>query len=431
MAVKEQGEAVADVRREEMLAAAAQLIAERGFSETRIADVATRVGASPALVIYYFGTKDSLLTEALRWSERAFYASVEAMLQETPALRDRIESLVTWCLPDAREVPSDWGLWFDLWAQAFRHPEVKKDRAALDQQWRDLVTRVVQAGVDDGEIGPVDVEAFTIMWTALLDGLVVQVALDDPVVDGARARALGDRRRDPRSSAWPEHGPGARYQARRAGQPGGEVVAVGHEPVDVLVGVLHRDQPLLDLAPGRQEGAPVVLDQPVRVAVAAVEGRGSRGSCGSARGRNDRQPLAPAVTTRHGSRCRSMTLLEPAGHPVAQPVEVGVRRGREHLGEHRPGRGHRERVAVEGADLLVAAVGDQRHHLLAAADRGGRDATADRLGQADQVGRDADEARDPGRADGQAGLHLVEGQQRAVAVQQVLQPGEVAVDAGG
>ena len=43
-----------------------QLIAERGFSETRIADVAQRVGASPALVIYYFGTKDSLLTEALR-----------------------------------------------------------------------------------------------------------------------------------------------------------------------------------------------------------------------------------------------------------------------------------------------------------------------------------------------------------------------------
>lgn len=190
VAVKEQSEAVAGVRREEMLAAAAQLIAERGFAETRIADVAKRVGASPALVIYYFGTKDSLLTEALRWSERAFYASVDAMLQETPALRDRIESLVAWCLPDAREVPSDWGLWFDLWAQAFRHPEVKKDRAALDQQWRDLVTRVVQAGVDEGEIGPVDVAAFTIVWTALLDGLVVQVALDDPVVDGARARSL-------------------------------------------------------------------------------------------------------------------------------------------------------------------------------------------------------------------------------------------------
>ena len=95
-----QPEAVADVRRDQMLAAAAHLIAERGFSDTRIADVAKRVGASPALVIYYFGTKDSLLTEALRWSEKSFYAAVEDMLHATPELRRRLESLLEMCLPE-------------------------------------------------------------------------------------------------------------------------------------------------------------------------------------------------------------------------------------------------------------------------------------------------------------------------------------------
>ena len=194
MAVKEPvkgtGEAVADARRDQMLAAAARLIAERGFSDTRIADVASRVGASPALVIYYFGTKDSLLTEALRWSERSFYAAVEEMLHQSASVDERIGTLVSWCLPDTRRRSDDWGLWFDLWVQAFRHPEVKKDRAELDQQWRDLVARVVRAGVEAGEVGEVDVEEFTIMWAALLDGLVVQVALDDPVVDGALARRI-------------------------------------------------------------------------------------------------------------------------------------------------------------------------------------------------------------------------------------------------
>ena len=191
--MKQQGEAVADARRDQMLAAAARLIAERGFSDTRIADVASRVGASPALVIYYFGTKDSLLTEALRWSERAFYAAVEEMLQHTPSLRARIENLVEACLPESEDVPDDWGLWFDLWAQAFRHPEVKKDRAQLDEQWRALIARVVEAGVDADEIEKVDVQGFTVMWAALLDGLVVQVALEDPVVDVAMATrvALG------------------------------------------------------------------------------------------------------------------------------------------------------------------------------------------------------------------------------------------------
>jgi AcrR family transcriptional regulator len=192
MAAREQGDAVADVRRDQMLAAAATLIAERGFSDTRIADVAERVGASPALVIYYFGTKDSLLTEALRWSERSFYAATEDMLRTTTKLRERLEILVEWTLVSEKQsaLTGDWGLWFDLWAQAFRHPEVKKDRAELDRQWRDLLARVVQAGVDAGEIAPLDVETFAIMWGSLLDGLVVQVALDDPVVDAERARKV-------------------------------------------------------------------------------------------------------------------------------------------------------------------------------------------------------------------------------------------------
>jgi AcrR family transcriptional regulator len=191
VAVKEQGAAVADVRRDQMLAAAAQLIAERGFSDTRIADVAKRVGASPALVIYYFGTKDSLLTEALRWSEGSFYQAVEGMLRDHAAAADRIDRLIAWCLPDrTRDAPGEWGLWFDLWVQAFRHPEVKKDRAELDQQWRDLVARVVREGIAAGDVDDVDVEEFTVMWAALLDGLVVQLALEDPVVDGALARRV-------------------------------------------------------------------------------------------------------------------------------------------------------------------------------------------------------------------------------------------------
>jgi AcrR family transcriptional regulator len=192
MAAREHGDAVADVRRDQMLAAASTLIAERGFHDTRIADVAKRVGASPALVIYYFGTKDSLLTEALRWSERSFYAATEEMLRSTEKLRDRLEILVEWTLVSDKQqnLTGDWGLWFDLWAQAFRHPEVKKDRAELDAQWRDLITRIVQAGVDNGEIDKLDVATFAIMWGSLLDGLVVQVSLDDPVVDLALARRI-------------------------------------------------------------------------------------------------------------------------------------------------------------------------------------------------------------------------------------------------
>jgi AcrR family transcriptional regulator len=175
-----------------MLQAAAAIIGERGFSETRIADVARRSGASPALVIYYFSTKDRLLTEALRYSEDAFYRVVAEKLDELTTARQRLELLVRLtCIPQGDdELPGAWGLWFDLWAQAFRHPEIAKDRIELDQHWRDTIAGVVRDGQAVGELGDVDADSFAITFSALLDGLSIQVALEDPVVDPERAFSI-------------------------------------------------------------------------------------------------------------------------------------------------------------------------------------------------------------------------------------------------
>jgi AcrR family transcriptional regulator len=153
------------------------------------------VGASPALVVYYFGTKDKLLTEALRYSEQSFYAAAETMLASHPGVVQRLEKLVAWtCLPEQQEqAPGTWGLWFDLWAQAFRHPEVKKDRVELDESWRGMIARVVRDGVDAGEIEPLDVGQFSIAFAALLDGLSIQTALDDPVVNSEVAYQVAMR----------------------------------------------------------------------------------------------------------------------------------------------------------------------------------------------------------------------------------------------
>src|SRR5829696_4209202 len=105
-----------EARRLAMLQAAAELIAERGFGETRIADVAKRAGTSSGLVIYYFGTRDRLLVDALRFSEEAYYEAAAKLLGEEQDFRKRLALLIKWaCVPeDDNEIPGAWGLWFDL-----------------------------------------------------------------------------------------------------------------------------------------------------------------------------------------------------------------------------------------------------------------------------------------------------------------------------
>jgi AcrR family transcriptional regulator len=186
------GVGAADQRREQMLRAALEVIQERGFPDTRISDVAERAGTSPALVIYYFKTKDQLLTDAIRYSEDTWYAAGTRRMAAISTAAGRLEELVAMdCLPEAdAEPPTSWVLWLDLWAQAARHAEVASVRQKSDERWRETICSLVLAGQEAGEFGPVDVLDFADSLSALLDGLAIQIALDDPSADEGRAFEL-------------------------------------------------------------------------------------------------------------------------------------------------------------------------------------------------------------------------------------------------
>ena len=182
-----------EARRRAMLQAAAELIAERGFGETRIADVAKRAGTSSGLVIYYFGTRDRLLVDALRFSEEAYYEAAAALLGEEKDFRQRLAMLVEWsCVPELPgEVSGSWGLWLDLWSTALRHPEVREARVELDSRWRDLVERIVREGQTSGPVDAgIDARQFALTFTVLLDGLSTQVALGDEEITSEVASGI-------------------------------------------------------------------------------------------------------------------------------------------------------------------------------------------------------------------------------------------------
>jgi AcrR family transcriptional regulator len=189
------GSGTAEQRREQMLRAALEVIAERGYPETRIADVAERAGTSPALVIYYFKTKNQLLTEAIRFSEDDWYATGTTRMAAIGTAAGRLEELVAMsCLPEAdADLRTSWLLWLDLWAQAGRHPEVGGVRQKFDERWRETISSLVLEGQEAGEFGPVDPADFAVTLSALLDGFAVQIALVDPTVDTRRAFELSMR----------------------------------------------------------------------------------------------------------------------------------------------------------------------------------------------------------------------------------------------
>ncbi len=180
-----------DGRRVQMLRAALDVLVERGFPDTRIADVAERAEVSPALVIYYFKTKDRLLTEAMRYAEDLWYADGARRLAQLPTAAKRLEEIVAMtCLSEAHEFEESWAIWLDLWATAVRHPEVRRVREEFDEHWRETIRVIVREGKESGEFADVNVDDAAVALSALLDGFAIQIALEDPVVDERRAFEL-------------------------------------------------------------------------------------------------------------------------------------------------------------------------------------------------------------------------------------------------
>jgi AcrR family transcriptional regulator len=181
-------------RRLQTLEAAVEVIGERGLCETRIADIARRAGLSPALLLYYFGSKDNLLTEALTFSEDRFYLSTFHELADTTDSRVRLVKLIDMAIPPDKangRITGDWTLWVELWARALRDQEAARKRLALDRRWRTTIAEIVRTGQRNGEFATrVDPDEFALGLGALMDGLLIQLLLDDPDISANKMRRL-------------------------------------------------------------------------------------------------------------------------------------------------------------------------------------------------------------------------------------------------
>ncbi|MER6208364.1 MULTISPECIES: TetR/AcrR family transcriptional regulator [unclassified Streptomyces] len=172
-------------RRAELLRAAVEQIEARGVAAVRIADVASALGVSNALVLYHFSTKEKLVAAAFAFAAEDDLAHLRKLLgRRTTALR-RLRAAVRWYAPTGPA--KGWRLWIEGWAAALREPALLDVTRDLDRQWKQALAEVVAEGVTAGEFHCPDPGGAALRLTALLDGLAVQMTAYAGTVSRARA----------------------------------------------------------------------------------------------------------------------------------------------------------------------------------------------------------------------------------------------------
>ncbi|GAB2590564.1 TetR/AcrR family transcriptional regulator [Microlunatus antarcticus] len=168
-------------RRQEIVSAAAQVFAERGYNGGSLRSIGERVGVSSASLVQYFGTKEGLLTAVLEeWARESRPAGTDG-LRGLAWMRSMREAMVY--NATHRGLIE---LFLTLTAEATNpaHPA----RTFVQHRYAMVVAehqRHLHEAVADGEVTPLsetEVEQEARLFVAAMDGIELQWLLD-PRVD--------------------------------------------------------------------------------------------------------------------------------------------------------------------------------------------------------------------------------------------------------
>jgi len=179
----EQSEKIREERREQILQAALEVFAEKGYHNARVSDVAARAGVSQGTIYWYFKSKEELFEAAFMGRINTMFEPIVQLLQQQlppqAKLLAGIEASLDLMVQDIEL--------FYLLLQAISIPEVARLLAYDFQKFYQEMIEMVASLLRD--LDDPDPRATASLLIAVLDGLGFQYMINPELFDRDRVLA--------------------------------------------------------------------------------------------------------------------------------------------------------------------------------------------------------------------------------------------------
>jgi AcrR family transcriptional regulator len=181
------GERRGEDTRARIRAAAELLFAQRGYDATAVAEICAQAHVTKGGFYHHYHSKQELFLELLhRWLD-SVAVSLQADLcqgENVPGAMRRMAGTLGQVLAAAGgKLP----IFLEFWSKATREPLVWDATVAPYHQYRDYFSRLVQQGIAEGSLSPVDPQMAARTLVSLAIGLILQGLLDPKGDDWPRA----------------------------------------------------------------------------------------------------------------------------------------------------------------------------------------------------------------------------------------------------
>ena len=179
--------------RSHILQAAEQCFAQHGYDGTGVAEICRRAGVTKGGFYHHFPSKQALFMELLdRWLAE-LNTQLEAAHAEADTIPEGLLQMAGMVRPVFQVAGEQLPIFLEFWTKAARDPAVWQATIAPYRRYRDLFSGMIEAGITEGTLRPVDPEMAAQVIVSLAVGLVLQSLLDPHGADWGEVAQEGVR----------------------------------------------------------------------------------------------------------------------------------------------------------------------------------------------------------------------------------------------
>ena len=173
---------IEEARRRQIVEIAVETIAEVGYHQTTLADIADKAKISKGVIPYYFQNKAVLIQETIRWISLSLHEYTVPRVNNQSGAMDKLRAFITSNYEYMKYHRSYMVAMVDLWGShktreqktAFHEKEYEQDRKWLEN--------IIKVGQENGEIPGLNADNLASLILALIDGVMIQWVFNENTI---------------------------------------------------------------------------------------------------------------------------------------------------------------------------------------------------------------------------------------------------------